>query len=311
MKCLVTGSSGFIGNALVNRLAENNNSVKALIHTKNLKKQIKGVKYITADITNPESLKDACFDVEVVFHCAALVKDYGFRKDFYKVNVEGTKNVVNACSNLKKFIYIGHIFYESEKKFGYYSQSKRLAEQYLLEKFKKEKLPVIILCPGNVYGPRASTWVLRPLHAIKNKKIALINQGSGIFLHTYIDNFLDALMLAAKKQNIFGKTFNITDGDNLTTWKTYLNDLAKIAGEKPINKNISKSTAIILSKLSMTNYYLTHNEPLVTSTAVKIFTNKQKISIKPAENLLGYKPQIDYPKAIKYIKEWLEEEHYV
>ena len=311
MKCLVTGTSGFIGNALINRLAEQNNSVKALIHTNKPKKQIKDVKYITADITNPESLKEACSGVEVVFHCAALVKDYGFRKDFYKVNVKGTKNVVNACSNLKKFIYVGHIFYESEKKFGYYSQSKRLAELYLLEKYKKEKLPVIILCPGNVYGPRASTWVLRPLQAIKNKKIALINHGSGIFLHTYIDNFLDAIMLATQKPNLFGRTINITDGDNSTTWKTYLNDLAKIVGEKPINKNISKSTAILLSKLSMANYYLTRKEPLVTSTAVKIFTNKQKISIKNAENLLGYKPKIDYPKAMNYIKEWLEEEHYV
>ena len=230
MKCLVTGAAGFIGNALTKRLVEEDHQVKAIIHTGKPKLSGDRVEYIIADITDASSLENIVCDCDVVFHCAALVKDFGPKNMFNKVNVEGTKNIVDICKNTKCFIYLGHIRYESDNQSGYYFRSKYRAEQYLLDKYKQENFPVVIIRPGNVYGPGATTWVLRSLHAIQKNRISLIENGSGIFHHTSIDNLIDALLAVMKKPKAIGESFDITDGDHFVTWGRYLNDLAEIAG---------------------------------------------------------------------------------
>lgn len=311
MKCLVTGAAGFIGNALTKRLVEEDHQVKAIIHTGKSKLSGDRVEYIIADITDASSLENIVCDCDVVFHCAALVKDFGPKNMFNKVNVEGTKNIVDICKNTKCFIYLGHIRYESDNQSGYYFRSKYRAEQYLLDKYKQENFPVVIIRPGNVYGPGATTWVLRPLHAIQKNQISLIENGSGIFHHTYIDNLIDVLLTVMKKPKAIGESFDITDGDHFVTWNRYLNDLAEIAGKKPINKNMSKTTASILSRLMMILYKVTRITPLLTPTVVQIFTNKTEISIEKAEKILEYAPKIDYKEGMKQVTRWLQEENLV
>lgn len=212
MKCLVTGATGFIGSALNKRLVREGHSVKAMIHKKKPKYMDDAVHYILADITNPASLKSIIDDIDVVFHCAALVRDYGPKKDFFKINVEGTKILANLCkNNIERFIFLSHIQYESERSSSYYTLSKIQAENYLLKKYNDEKFPSVIIRPGNVYGPGATIWVLRPVQAIKSNRITLINGGKGIFHHTYIDNILDVLMAAMQNHNAIGESFDVTD----------------------------------------------------------------------------------------------------
>ena len=311
MKCLVTGAAGFIGNALTKRLVEEGHQVKAIIHKHKLKSFGDRVECITADIADASSLKNIECDCDVVFHCASLVNDFGSKNMFDKVNVEGTKNIVDLCKNTKCFIYLGHIHYESDNQSGYYFRSKYQAEQYLLDKYKQEDFPVVIVRPGNVYGPGATTWVLRPLQAIQKNQISLIENGSGVFHHTYIDNLIDALLVVMKKHKAIGETFDITDGDHFVTWRQYLNDIAEIAGKKPIKKNMSKTTAYVLSRLMMILYKFTGFTPLLTPTAVQIFTNKKEIAIKKAEKILGYTPKIGYKKGMKQVQRWLQEENLV
>ena len=252
MNCLVTGAAGFIGHALIARLAQERHHVQALIHHHTPTKKIENVTYITGDITNPNSIKPYLNKVQVVFHCAALVKDYGSKKMFTQVNVEGTKNLVDACNQkeITRFVYLSHIRYEQEHTSGYYSTTKALAEQYLKEKYQQDKFPMVIIRPGNVYGPGATTWVLRPLKAIQKNRIALIEHGKGIFLHTYIDNLIDALLLAMKKPEAVGEMIDVTDGENSHTWGMYLNALAQMAGKEAIKRDFSKSQALIIGKCS-------------------------------------------------------------
>ena len=115
MKCLVTGASGYIGNALVKRLVEEGYIVVGLIHNKKPEYPKKNVKYFFGDVTDIDSLKNLEGNFDIVFHCAAYVKDYGSRRWYYKVNYEGTKNIVAILNKnkIKKFIYLGHINYES------------------------------------------------------------------------------------------------------------------------------------------------------------------------------------------------------
>jgi len=313
MKCLVTGASGFIGNALVKKLVKEGYFVKALYHKNKPEKNLKNVEYVKCDITNPDKIKNVLDDVDVVFHCAAIVKDYGPKDIFYKVNVNGTKNLVKISKRkkIKKFIFLSHIQYDKKEKSNNYSKTKSIAEEFLKTEYKKSNFPVVIIRPGNVYGPGKATWVLRPLESIKKNRISLIDKGSGIFLHTYIDNLTDALITAIDKTEAIGMTINLTDGDHSITWKKYLNDLAKIANKAEIKKNMSKKTALLIGKIMIFLNKVFKIKPWITPTAVRMFTNKEKISIKKAKKILDYEPQIEYPQAMIEIEKWLKQNNYL
>lgn len=309
MNCLVTGASGFIGNALVNRLCNEHHKVIGLIHHHIPSEKHPNVTYITDDIVHPgDALKQSCKNVDVVFHCAAYVKDYGPKKWFYEINVEGTKNLLDLCNqSINRFIYLSHIPYEKVTASNYYNKTKTIAESMVIQHYKNNGFPATIIRPGNVYGPAATTWVFRPLESIMNDRIALIDHGSGIFLHTYIDNLLDALIAAATKDNINGKCIDITDGDYSITWGRYLNDLAKMVQKGPIERNLSKRTALFVGKLMIFFHRIFRITPWVTPQAVLTFTNNKTVSIKEAERLLDYNPKVDYEQGIKNVKVWVDQ----
>jgi len=313
MKCLATGAAGFIGSSLVRRLVSEGHDVRGVIHHTQPTYFDKRVEYISGDITNPEFLKPVMDQVDVVFHCAAFVKDYGPKSVFNQINVEGTKNLIAAseASSVKKFIFLSHIKYGSGKNIGYYHETKAIAEQSLMEKYTHDHFPVVIIRPGNVYGPGATTWVLRPLQAIQKNRIALIDKGTGIFLHTYIENLLDALVVALQEPRAVGQIIDITDGDNTTTWGDYLNALAKMTGKPPIKKNMSKRTALVVGKLMMVGYTLFKIEPWVTPVAIEIFANQKTVSIEKAKALLGYEPMVDFTEGLKHVERWLKAERYI
>jgi nucleoside-diphosphate-sugar epimerase len=227
--------------------------------------------------------------------------------------VEGTKNLIIAseASLVKKFIFLSHIRYESGKPRGYYHETKGIAEQNLMDKYTHDQFPVIIIRPGNVYGPGATTWVLRPLQAIQKNRIALIDKGTGIFLHTYIENLLDALVITLHEPRAVGEIIDITDGDNSTTWGDYLNALAKMAGKPPIKKDMSKRTALVVGKLMMVGYTLFKIEPWVTPVAIEIFTNQNTVSIEKAKTLLRYEPMVDFTNGLDHVERWLKAKGYI
>lgn len=312
MNCVVTGASGFIGSLLVKRLLKEGHHVRAVLHTTAPRYRDDRVESITADLTEPTSLSNLVQDGDVVFHCAALVRDYGSKKEINSVNYTGTTHLVTACdAKIQRFVFLSHLYRLATKNIGSYSHSKARAEQYLLQKYQKDRFPAVIIRPGNVYGPGATTWVLRPLQAIQQDHIALIASGAGIFLHTYIDNLLDGLLYALTTPHIEGEVFEITDGDNKTTWKTYLNDLAALAGKPPIRRQISKTTAALISRYLMMRYHLFQKPPLLTPTAVRIFTNTTGVSIEKATKLLGYLPRVDYEEGMKRTALWLKTERYI
>lgn len=313
MKCLVTGVSGFIGNALINRLYSEGYFVRGLIHKNMPDKKLKNVSYYYGNVVEIESLKSAVDGVDVIFHCAAHMKDFGDKEKFYKINFEGTKNLVLLSKEfgIKKFIYVSHMDYENVHKFGFYSDSKKLAEKYLIDQYKRERFPCVIIQPGNVYGPGKAVWVLYLLNAIKKNRIVLIDNGDGIFLHTYIDNLIDALLKSMTSDNAIGEIIKITDGDNDTRWGDYINSLAEMIGKQNINRNISKQKALIIAEIN--NYFsrIFNTRFIISPTAVHIMTNKKKVSINKAKQILNYNPQVNYEKGMKNVKKWLMEEGYI
>src|SRR5512136_1766389 len=106
MRYLVTGAAGFIGGALIRRLVSKGHQIRGILHHTQPTFFHTNVEYVTGNITDKEFLTSLLDNVDVVFHCAALVKDYGSKEEFYQINVEGTENLVTACEgrSVKRFV---------------------------------------------------------------------------------------------------------------------------------------------------------------------------------------------------------------
>lgn len=159
---LVTGANGFIGSHLCEALAAKGWDVRALVRSNSNLQWLKGVpvKLHTGEITAPQSLADAVKGVDYVFHCAAAVKARDSEL-FTTVNIEGTRNALDACLQhagaLKMFVLFSSIsaLGPSDRSGGpvsRYGASKLAAERVTAE--FADRLPVAILRLPPVYGPR-------------------------------------------------------------------------------------------------------------------------------------------------------------
>lgn len=309
MNYLITGSAGYIGRNILQRLTSDDDNITAVIHSQKPQINHPGIQYVQGDISNPSFIRSLPKDIDIVIHCAALVSDYGWKKDFMNVNYLGTKYLTDyyQSSSIKQFIFLSHINYNTSSALNYYAQTKKMAENYLFNQWKTNQFPLTIIRPGNVFGPDANIWIHAIIKSIQLNRIALINNGQGTFFHTYIDNLIDGIMLSIGNHKVIGEAVNITDDDYQINWKTYLSDLCQIIQEPFPQRNISKPMAYFLAYLMMLRFFVFQKKPWITPAAVQLLTANKNISIDKAKSLLDYSPMITYKTAMKKIEKWWNE----
>ncbi len=168
MKAFVTGATGFIGSNLVDYLVKKGDSVVALV--RNPKKASvlpEGVRVVEGDLFDEFALREGVKGVDVVYHLGGIVRART-KEEYFRVNVDGTKNVVRAIEQedvpIKRFVYFSSLSASGPALMGgpktedspcipvnLYGESKLSAERFLLGECS---LPVSILRPPVVYGPR-------------------------------------------------------------------------------------------------------------------------------------------------------------
>jgi dihydroflavonol-4-reductase len=167
----VTGGTGFIGRRVVKLLVEDSWNVRLLILESDRAPNRNNERIATfvGDVTRPETLHGTMDGVDAVFHVAALVDSWiRNSRDFFRVNVEGTENVIGEAlrAGVPRFVFtsslsgIGvtprEIMREDSppgKAFGHYEESKAEAERLVARAVRERGLPAIILVPGIVVGP--------------------------------------------------------------------------------------------------------------------------------------------------------------
>ncbi len=235
MRVCVTGGTGFIGGALVERLLRDGASVRVLARPSGRADALakRGAEIIPGDLSNSGALDEAVRGAEVVFHAAAMVEGGGSRKQFTETNVGGTQQVFEACirQGVRHVVYLSSIavyglipsgervdeltpWDESPEKRDSYAQSKIEAEQYATAIGSKTRLAVTILRPGIVFGSgRRLPVALLGFQAGRTNVV--FGRPRLRFPITYINNLIDAMTLAAKTHGGLRK-YIVIDDDNLT-----------------------------------------------------------------------------------------------
>ncbi|CAN5688664.1 NAD-dependent epimerase/dehydratase family protein [soil metagenome] len=325
---LLTGATGFIGGRLAERLVtEEHAEVRALVRSIDKAERLasSGVEVVQGDVNDPKSLQRAVRGCRTVFHCAALfhspeVTLEGFRK----VNVEGTRNMLEAAAEARvtRFVHLSSIgVYGVSPRQGTretdphqssgdpYCDTKIEAEEVAQSFAKEKKLPVVIIRPANVYGPRSSFWTVALLAMIEAGKVKLIDGGTGMSNHVYIDNLVDAILLAARTELNPGEAFIISDGVN-TNWKEFLGYYTSMLGREPL-PSIARSRAWLTGLLLEGVARLTGKPPWLSRRAVGYWTQSGTYKITKAKAVLGYTPRISLEEGMLRSEVWLRENGHI
>jgi len=250
LKVLITGATGFVGCRLAERLVLGGQAyVKALVHnlsSPGLARLARlPVEIVLGDVLDLGSLVKAANGCDIIVHCA--YGNRGSARERKKVTIEGTENVLRAALQVsaRKVVYFSssvvhgrkpkmEVVDESapfRKGSDVYSVSKIKAERLIWRYHQKYGLPVVIFRPTNVFGPYGRMWTIRIVREIQSGAV-LVNGGQGVANLVYIDNLLDAVLLAMSTDRADGEAFILTD-DEYVTWWDFYSEYADMMSQHP------------------------------------------------------------------------------
>ncbi len=324
MKALITGATGGLGRNLIERLHRDGHTIIATGRNIAIGKAIaaQGVRFEAVDLSESYRLKRLAEGCDVVFHCAALSSPWGRREDFEAMNVQGTINVSDAAllagarlvhvstpsvyANYTDQFEINEFSALPKRMINDYARTKLAAEVAIRSAAHDDGLEAIILRPRGIFGPHDTTLMPRLIAAAERGPIPLINGGHAVVDVTYVENVVDALLLAAEARHIKnGEAFNITNGQGIL-----IGDLIKIAlsavGVPYKTKNIPYWLADLAARGMefSARIGMTKGEPSLTRYTASLFAFHQTLDITRARTNLGYNPKISIMSGINRYADW-------
>jgi len=320
---LVTGATGFVGSHVAEALAKRGDTVRTIVRagsdTGLLEKL--GVTIIRGDLTDAAAIREAAAGVDVVIHCGAKVGDWGPVDEYRKVNVEGLRLLLDAVSGktLQRFVLVSSLgVYAARHHYGTdeteplpnhhidgYTQSKVEAERLALEYHRKQNVPVTILRPGFIYGPRDRSVLPRIVTRLKERSIMYIARGRFALNTTYVGNLVDAIFLAVDNPAAVGEVFNITDGEFVSKRK-FFEAIADGTGVKRPWGTVPVWLARFVANWRESVFRRKNkpHPPRATQAQLKFAGLNLDFSIAKARTQLGYTPRVHFDEGMKNAIEW-------
>jgi nucleoside-diphosphate-sugar epimerase len=324
---LVTGGTGFIGQHLVETLKKKGYKITLLVKDK---ENVAGVKTISGDITKKETLKIPK-DIEAVLHLAALTNSDKTGREAYEIfneiNFKGVVNVAEACKNIKKFVFMssvdalgiihGRVIDEktpSQAK-APYDVSKYKAEKYLLERFQKEKFPVVILRPTMVYGEgelvsqmKVNVAVFNMCKMVKKHIFPIAGSGKNMLPLVHVQNVVSACLLALESKKS-GEIYTVSDEKSYSL-NEVIKTIARIENAGYPGPHIPKFIMKIGASLFELLEKITKIKAPIKKSGIDYITQNRLFDISKAKNELNYKP-INLEEGLTRTIKFYEEKGYL
>ena len=318
-RVLVTGGTGFVGSHLVERLLLNGYAVTCLVRDLRHLRWLEGrdVRLIQGDCTQPESLAAALQGVSLVFHCAGLTKAQNAR-DYYNVNQIGTKNLLEACvrhnPGIEKFILVSSQAAAGPSPDGRpvddgnrphpvsdYGRSKLLAEDEV--RGYKDRLPVVILRPTTVYGPRDAD--LFELFRWASRGLTLEMTGGDRYLNfCYVEDLAAALLLSAEHKTESGSVYFVAESRSYS-WSEFRELLLSTGGVKARTIKLPYWSAYLIGLVSEIGSLFTKRPALANRQKVREAAQRYWLcDVSKIENDLCFRAEYPLQKGLELTWKW-------
>ena len=329
MKALVTGGGGFLGQAIVRKLVEQGDSVRILARSDYPELRTLGVETFRGDLANMSSIRDAAKGCDVVFHVAAKAGVWGPYSEYHRVNVEGTRNVIEVCRDLgiSRFVHTSSpsVVFNGRDMEGVdettpyprhhnapYPATKAEAERLVLAS-NGANLAVVAIRPHLIWGPGDNHLIPRILARAKAGKLRRIGIVPRLVDATYIDNAADAHLLAADRlfpgAPIAGKAYFIAQGEPIPIWD--LVDRILAAANLPkVSRSVSPWMAHAAGFFYEGLYraFRTKDEPPMTRFMARELSTAHWFNLDAARRDLGYSPAVSTRQGLERLSLWLKKD---
>ena len=310
---LITGATGFVGGYIAEAFVERGWPVAAIVRPTSDTSFLRqlGVTLHSGELNDPKLLAAALADVDVVVHAAAKVGDWGPVEEYRAANVDALRALLDACKGLalSRFIHVSSLgVYEGRHHHGSdenvplpkkhadgYTQSKVESEQLALKYHADFGVPVVVLRPGFVYGPRDRTVLPRIIENLRNHQVRYPGGGQAAMNTIFVRNFVQAVLLALDNPQAVGQVYNLTDGEFVSK-RRFIEAIADAMGlDRPTGAPplwLAKMVTWISEKKARLRG--ARQAPKFTFAKLKFMGYNLEFSIEKARRELGYQPRVSF-----------------
>lgn len=325
---LVTGGGGFLGRRLVELLLSRGDDVRFLARGRYPEVEALGAQGLQIDLRDADALKKALSGVDVVHHVASKAGYWGTRDEFVSINVDGTKNLLDAvrASSVGRLVYTSTpsvIGYQHDAQGieeapyptsweSHYGETKAAAEQLVLGA-NGPGLGTVSLRPHLVIGPRDNNLLPRVVERARQGRLMIVGDGHNKVDLTYVDNaawsHLDAAdALRAPSPACAGKAYFISNDEPVILWD-WVNAFLPRVGAPVITRKVGLGTASMLGSAFELAYRVLPlaGEPRMTRFLAAALARSHWYSMAPAKRDLGYTVRVSMAQGTDQTVAWFNE----
>ncbi|MCZ6799668.1 MAG: NAD(P)-dependent oxidoreductase [Nitrospirae bacterium] len=329
MKALITGGTGFIGSRLAMKCLERGDRVVVLGQANNPAEEKRaafveeqGAELVLASVGDRDRLFEVCKGIDYVFHLAAAQHEANVPDQrFWDVNVEGTKNLLDAstAAGVKRFVHGSTIGVYGSAVDGelnedsplnpdnIYGITKLEAEKMVVS--RRETLDVVVIRISETYGP-GDYRLLKLFKAIKKRAFFMIGKGNNLHHLIYVDDLIQGMFRAATEETAIGNVFVLAGMKPLTT-----NEMVRIIGQQLGAKLRAFRAPLLPFLLLATVMELTLRpigiQPPLHRRRMDFFKKSFFFAQNRSQQLLGFQPQMSFEKGVSETMAWYAEMGYL
>jgi nucleoside-diphosphate-sugar epimerase len=322
---LITGANGFIGSNLCRYFLDRGVRIYAFVRETSDLRFLEGldVCLIRGDLRETEKIRMPD-DILAVVHSASLVSDVAGEKacelNIFQATVNLVRKLQATGRPLRRFVYLSTALvlgYDgvgiSEERPGQsteflpYTKQKKRTERFLLAEQAEKRLPVVILRPGDVYGPNDRTTCAQILRGCERGVPLIVGHGRWRFGYCYVGNLCQAVELAINREGIEGRAYTVTNGE-LPTWRDFFKAVQKGLGKRQrVNTPVWFAFAVARMMGSIQKVFPGY-QPSLNYYRIKRITTETTYDISRTVAELGYRPDDNFEAQMAKIINWYLQE---
>jgi nucleoside-diphosphate-sugar epimerase len=313
----VTGAGGFIGLALVRRLRQDGAAVVGLDVDPGARFRVEeaGGAFAVADTTDPVAVLAALDGCDGVVHTAARVTDWGPMDEFVRVNVGGTRTVLEAAEAVgaQRVVHVSSVAtwgYEFAADLPEDAPPRACGAPYVDTKAASDQLALrhgaAVVRPGDVYGPGSNPWVRRPLETLRAGRFYLPGDGSGVMTPVYVDDLVDCVVRALVHPDAGRQAFTCWDGEAVTA-REFFGYHARMLGRDGVG-TLPAPLVRAGAWAEELRARLTRTTPAVSRQAIQYVSRRAAYPNERARTVLGWTPRVRLAEGMARSEAWARAE---